>query len=367
MSTHLFALFALSIFLYCNETTVKKPTTKYDASNENFHYFGRHEVIQQKVALISPGAYATINFSGDFCEVYLKAEGTPYNYVAFELDGEYLGRIKVVSDTIKPYKIDVTSNEKIHTLKIIKESEASNGSILFSSIELEEVLKSDEKSKQFIEFIGDSITCGAASDGSVTPCDEGEYFDHQNVYYAYGPIIARTLNTNYMLSSVSGYGMYRNWNDENGAEPTLPQVYEYLYLDTHIPKKYDFNKQPDLVSICLGTNDLSTGDGIKPRLPFNKEKFTANYINFVKTVYSHYPNTQIVLLSSPMADGENDEVLVSCLKEVQSYFAKNNNKSIALFEFDKTYVNGCLWHPSIEEHKQMAEKLTSFFEVHLSK
>ena len=32
----------------------------------------KEESAQNEVALISPGAYAIINFSGDFCEVYLK-------------------------------------------------------------------------------------------------------------------------------------------------------------------------------------------------------------------------------------------------------------------------------------------------------
>ena len=367
MNVHLISLFFLSFFLNCTETINIKTITKHDANNSNFEYFGRYEHIQNEVALISPGAYAIINFSGDFCEVYLKAERPPYNYVAFELDGKYLGRIKVDSDSLKPFTLEVTSKVKNHTLKIIKESEASNGYVLFSSIKVKNILKNNVKPKTLIEFIGDSITCGAAADGSVTPCDTGDYFDHENVYYAYGPNTARALDANFMLSSVSGYGMYRNWNDEHIDEPILPQVYENLYLDTNTSKKYDFKKQPNLVSICLGTNDLSNGDGTKPRLAFDKNRYVSNYINFVKTVYNHYPNTQIVLLNSPTVVGENNMVLVSCLKEVQTYFAENNNKSILLFEFDKAYVAGCIWHPSVEEHKQMAEKLTPFFETILSK
>lgn len=360
-------LFFLVLFLNCNEIISTQTPTNHHADNENFQYFGRYERIQNDVALISPGAYVTINFSGDFCEVYLKAERPPYNYVALELDGKYLGRIKIDSETVKLYKLEVSSKEKIHTLKIIKESEASNGAILFSGIKVEEVLKKDKTLKNFIEFIGDSITCGAAADGNVTPCDTGEYFDHENVYYAYGPNTARALGVDFMLSSVSGFGIYRNWNDENIEEPTIPQVYENLYLNTDGSKKYNFKIQPNLVSICLGTNDLSNGDGTKPRLPFNKEKYVHHYINFVKTIYGRYPSTQIILLNSPTVVGENNDLLVSCLKEVQTYFTNNNNKPILLFEFDKAYVNGCMWHPSVEEHKQMAEKLTSFFETILSK
>ena len=76
------------------------------------------------------------------------------------------------------------------------------------------------------------------------------------------------------------------------------------------------------MSICLGTNDLSDGDGIKTRLPFKRENFLTNYIAFVNTVPSHYPEAKIVLLNSPMIVGDKNDILVSCLTEVQSHFKK---------------------------------------------
>ena len=352
----------LGVFLNCKETSL----TKFEASNENFQYSGRHEFLGSDAALVSPGASASINFSGTTCKVFLKGENLPYNYVSFELDGKYLGKTKIESDTIREYIVEVTSKEKAHSLKIIKESEASNGYVLFHGIEVEEVLEGGFPAQPYIEFIGDSITCGAAADGSIVPCDSGEYFDHENVYFSYGPRVARNLQADFTLGSVSGIGMYRNWNDEHIEEPIMPQVYENLYLNTNASVKNNFDHIPDIVSICLGTNDLSNGDGVKPRLPFNKEKYIGNYISFVKTVYGHYPNTQIVLLNSPMVGGETNILLVSCLKEVQSYFAENQNKSILLFEFDATYTNGCSWHPSVDEHGEIAKKLTPFFNKILS-
>ncbi|RXP64590.1 GDSL family lipase [Lutibacter sp. HS1-25] len=353
---------SLICFIGCNnKQEVVLSTTK--AGSNLFYYQGRTDVLNDStVALISPGAYVVSNFSGNYCEVFLKGELSPYNYVSFELDGQYLGRIKIESDSIKPYLIDVPKTNKEHKLKIFKESEASNGTVLFRGLKAEKVLPYKLTSAKYIEFIGNSITCGAASDGSITPCETGLYFDHQNVYNAYGPRVSRALNVSFMLSSVSGIGIYRNWNDENIEEPIMLQVYENLYLNTNDSIKYSFKQIPDIVSICLGTNDLSEGDGVKPRLPFNKEKYIANYIEFVKKVYSHYPTTQIVLLSSPMSGEEGNRILVPCLKEVQKYFKENNDKSILLFEFDNNYNAGCLGHPSVEEHQQIAEKLISFFE-----
>jgi len=198
------------------------------------------------------------------------------------------------------------------------------------------------------------------ADNSGMACNEGDCIDQHNAYLAYGPRLARTLN----LSSVSGIGIYRNWNDENIEELILSQVYENLYLNTDASKKYDFKSQPDIVSICLGANDLSDGDGIKSRLPFNKEKYTENYINFVENVYSHYSKTKIILLNSPMVFSDRNTTLVACLKNVQQHF---KNKGIKIFEFDKLLVNGCNYHPSIQDHKEISSQLMPLFKSVLNK
>ena len=136
--------------------------------------------------------------------------------------------------------------------------------------------------KKKIEWIGDSITCGFGNDESDLPCGEGQWFDQHNAYLAYGPVLSRKLGVDFLLSSISGNGMYRNWNSENSEETVLPDVYNNLYQNKDNSKPFSTDFQPNLVSICLGTNDLSDGDGKKPRLPFNKEKYISNYINFIK-------------------------------------------------------------------------------------
>jgi lysophospholipase L1-like esterase len=117
-----------------------------------------------------------------------------------------------------------------------------------------------------------------------------------------------------------------------------------------------------LVSICLGTNDLSDGDGKKPRLPFNQEKYVSNYIEFIKTVYKHAPNTRIVLLNSPMVSGERNVTFVNCLKKVILAFENDTiHKKIELFEFQPMVPKGCGYHPAIADDKIMADQLIPYF------
>ena len=329
-----------------------------------FDYSGRMEhLANNKTILIGSASSISFNFTGKTCAISLKSVDSyeHHNYVSLVLDGEYIGRLKVEKGETKSYPISISKELKEHNLIIYKATEALNGGVLFegTTAKLSEI-KHIKKKK--IEFIGNSITCGMGNDTKEIPCGTGEWYDQHNAYWAYGPILSRTLHVDYLLSSVSGIGMYRNWNDEHIEEAIMPDVYEKLYLSKNDSKPYDFKFQPDLVSICLGTNDLSDGDGIKPRLPFNEEKYVSNYINFIKTVYKHSPNTRIVLLTSPMVSGERNETLVKCLNKVIAAFDKDKkHKKIALFQYKPMIPKGCGYHPDIEDHKIMAQQLESFF------
>ncbi|MFM9988497.1 GDSL-type esterase/lipase family protein [Flavobacterium sp.] len=337
---------------------------KLDQEIQVYKYSGRMEYLEHnKTILIGSASSISFNFTGNKCDISLKSIDSyeHHNYVSLELDGKYIGRMKVEKGETKSYPIIISETKNTHNLTIYKATEASNGGVLFdgTTANLSEI-KSIKKKK--IEFIGNSITCGMGNDTKEIPCGTGEWYDQHNAYWAYGPILSRALNADYLLSSVSGIGMYRNWNDEHINEAIMPDVYENLYLNKDTSKPYDFKFNPDIVSICLGTNDLSNGDGIKPRLPFNKEKYVSNYIYFIKTVYKHSPNAQIVLLNSPMVSDERNFTFVNCLKEVIASFRKDKkHKKIKLFEYPPMQPKGCGYHPDIEDHKIMAQQLESFF------
>lgn len=357
----------VSIFLIIvfslKETPVQIPN--YKASNALINYSGRYELLTDTTAaLISSGAYVEFNVKGESINIYLQTESSANNYYVITINGVYTERYKIQGDAIQKIKLKLP-NALQNTIGIYKATEAFNDRIIFHGIDAEGLLPLKEKALK-IEFIGDSVTCAALSDNSDIPCNQGEYQDQHNAYLSYGARLATTLNADFMLSSVSGIGMYRNWNDEHQQEPIMPEVYGNLYLNTDASKPYKYSFHPDITSICLGTNDLSDGDGIKKRLPFNPETYTKNYIRFIESIYAHYPETKVVLLNSPMIQGKNNEVLMSCLRKVQSYFKTKQNKEITVFEFEELFVNGCNDHPSTEENKIMAEKLLPTFKALIS-
>ncbi|WP_281232277.1 SGNH/GDSL hydrolase family protein [Flavobacterium gelatinilyticum] len=335
------------------------------AQNQNrFLYAGRVEKLQNdQVILIGTASSVSFNFTGNECSILLQSVDSyeHHNYVSLVLDGKYIGKIRIEKGAAQSFPVKITSNKKEHHLEIYKNTEAQSGNILFAGTTAKLTSISSKKKKK-IEFIGDSITCGAASDPSEIPCDKGEYMDHHNSYYAYGPSLSRQIGADYLMSCVSGIGMYRNWNDENKEEAIMPDIYGNLYLTKDPAKpKYDFAFQPDIISIALGTNDFSGGDGKKERLPFNPEKYVSNYMNFIKMLYQHNPKAQIVITNSPMVNGERAVVFEDCLKKVKAAFDGDKaHKTILIFKFKPMTPKGCTGHPDVADHQVLAAEYGPF-------
>ncbi len=353
---------ALSLlFIFSNCQPGKK--TFYPSNDLKFQYSGRIDSLpDSSVVLIGSASSVTFHFESDSCPVAMKLgkTGVKYNFVSLEVDGNYIERIRTEGETERFYQIPLTAGSKEHTVSIYKSTEASVGDILFCGAVVDKLIEPSPKPEKKIEFIGNSITCGVGIDWKEIPCDSGEWHDQHNSYWAYGPRVARALNLQYMLSSVSGIGMYRYWNVD---EPSMPKIYENRYLNTDDSKKWDFTGfTPDVVSICLGTNDLSDGDHIHERPDFDAEMFKSNYISFIEMIYSHYPDVQVVLLSSPVLEGGENEILMICLTEIQQHFNDANvAKPISIFEFHDIHPHGGTGHPDKEDHARMADQLIPFY------
>jgi lysophospholipase L1-like esterase len=316
----------------------------------------------QQLELISSAAHVGFSFEGKECQLFASLPGgQDHNYLQYELDGVYQKRLRVSGASAVPITIAAAGAGK-HTVWVYKATEAHTGPIAIEKVTGQNLKALASPAAPLIEFIGNSITCGAAADASEVPCGSGQYHDQHNAYMAYGPRVARALKTNFVLSSVSGIGIYRNWNS---AGPTMPQVYEKLDFQAQNPQRWDFaTYSPRVVSIALGTNDLSTGDGKSARLPFDSATYVSTYVQFVKLVKAKYPKAQIALLSSPMMNGKNRTLLQNCLTAVQQ---KTNagypaDKPVAVYFFQPMQARGCSGHPSVEDHALLAQELAPFFQ-----
>ena len=324
--------------------------------------YGRTVLHGQQLELISSASHVGFSFEGKECQIFASLPpGQDHNYLQYELDGVYQKRLKVMSTGQAPLVITAPQAGK-HTIWLYKATEAHTGAIALQKVVASRVKALPNPKAPLIEFIGNSITCGAAADPSEVPCGSGQYHDQHNAYQAYGPRVARALHTNFVLSSVSGIGIYRNWNS---AGPTMPQVYEKLDFQENGTQRWNFaTYSPRVVSIALGTNDLSNGDGKTERLPFDSTRYVNTYLGFIKLVKSKYPQARIALLSSPMSSGKNRLLLNRCLTAVQQQTNADfpTDKPVAVYFFQPMQARGCSGHPNVEDHAILAKELTPFFQ-----
>ncbi|HEY4936979.1 MAG TPA: GDSL-type esterase/lipase family protein [Puia sp.] len=355
-------LFAAVLSWFSLFSSVSLAASKDTLMAVSLHPYGRYtKNANGNLELISSAVYFGFRFTGAYCSIYAYIpDPAGHNYLQYTVDDVYYRRIKITGNKNHPYNITGLGKGN-HTIWIYKATEAATGPIFIEKIFGQNIDALKVPDLPLIEFIGNSITCGAAADPSEIPCGAGEYHDQHNAYYSYGPRVARALHTNFILSSVSGIGIYRNWNS---LIPTMPQVYEKTDFQVNSQRFWNFKTyHPRIVSIALGTNDFSDGDHLHERLPFDSAVFVNNYIKFVRLVKSKYPKARIVLLSSPIINGDRRMVLQNCLKAVKSKtdYRYTSDKPVALFFFKPMQGRGCGGHPNVEDHGIMADELFPFF------
>ncbi len=121
--------------------------------------------------------------------------------------------------------------------------------------------------------------------------------------------------------------------------------------------------KPAIVSIALGTNDLSDGEQTAPRLPFDSAEFVSRYIKFVQQVKSKYSGRANCAAQQSNVNGDRRTKLQNCLTAVKQHVDNlySADKPVATFFFEPMQAQGCTGHPNVADHGVMADEVTPFF------
>lgn len=322
----------------------------FAADNSHIQYTGRVDFSNPKLPKYwSPGVYVQVKFKGNSCKVILHDEvlyGNNHNYIEVAVDNQkpYRIQLKGKTDTVN---ISKKLDHGAHILTICKDTESGIGYLQFGGIICDGLLPLPAKPKHKIEYIGDSITCGAGSDLSVVDCDKGQWYDQNNAYMSYGPASARLLNAQWQLTAVSGIGLIHSCCD---MKIEMPQVFDKVNMRQD-SIKWNFSKyQPDVVTICLGQND-----GVQ-----DSAKFTDSYVKFIRNIRSHYPTASIICLTSPMGDFTLTKTLKNYLTGIVNNLNKSGDKNVSKYFFSKRFSHGCGTHPDMAEHQVMAMEVSAY-------
>lgn len=235
-------------------------------------------------------------FKGTTCEIKLQnqdplgAYKCPYNVLSVYIDN--LEPLEFTLDTsMRSFPVATNLQAGVHTVKIIKRTEAGCGTVHFGGINLpdgELVQLPYPRPNRRVVFIGNSITCGyGIADSVPTNPFLPEREDWLRTYAAY---VTRALEAEAEVICASGHGMWRNYDGTTtGTVPSLFPLVSPQTGDRHT----ETQPEPVAVFINLGTNDFAKG------VP-DSAAFVGSYVAFLQQLRGRYPHALIVCLDGGM-------------------------------------------------------------------
>ena len=350
--------FFVSFISSCQKNTIQENEVtsvvkkKFPAHDENILFHGRIDFSNPQLPkLFWPGSGFTLWFEGTSIEVILDdLEGS--NYYNAIIDDDFSKRtvINCIKGT-KPYVISNNLTPGIHKLQLLRRTDSTTPQTIFKGVNISQggkIISPQEAQPELkIEFYGDSITSGHGNlDETRENNDDRSTWDN---YQSYAAMIARELNADLRCISMSGIGVMISW-----YPLIMPQVYDRINPNSALPKN-DFTQwQPDVVVINLLQNDDWLINNLSP-IPNTKDRIK-NYADFVRSIRDKYEyaiivctlgNMNITREGSPWP--EVVEAAVDSLDDPNVFFTIMPYKNTG-------------GHPTVSEHRQMADLLTPFIQ-----
>lgn len=348
-------------------STVKEEGTTAVLTADTAKLVGRTYLNDDVLWAAFSGAGAEFIYTGKKLDITIVGDGasTAGNADNYARVAIYVDKERVIDDMLdekeKTYTAFESDSEKSVNVQIIKLSECAMSTFGIKPIKLGEGEKIEPaKAKDLkIEFIGDSITCGYGVDDP----DKEHHFktSTEDVTKAYAYKTAQALDADYSMVSISGYGIISGYTD-SGKKPeqTIPQYYDKLGFSYNkfadslevagLEWNFD-NYKPDIVVINLGTNDMSYAKN-----ELTQAEFEEGYIEFLKQVRSHNPDSYIFCTYGVMGN-----TLIRNIKNVcDKYSEETGDNKVTFFtlSMQDENKNGIVadWHPSEATHEICAQR-----------
>ncbi len=248
-----------------------------------------------------------------------------------------------------------------HTVELYRDTEGRYGTSTFEGFTQGTLKAPPVGPGRLIEVVGDSISAGYGDLGSEQHPNFGPDPDGgclfstltESAYQTYGATAARTLGADPSLIAVSGWGMYRDNNDN--MSDVLSSVYpNELGLLANPP--WPFVPAPQAVVINLGTNDFALGDPGQTEFEERLHRFSRRRARQV--------SRRIHLLHrGPAAFRNGARLGADVHPRCRLHRAKRRRHegSVLGLRAKRTrgLGTGCQYHPNVTEHQAMAATLVA--------
>ena len=272
------------------EPSVDPASLVYDLK-EDVHYFGRtyEKDSIQYFNWSASGFSVRFQGSGVVAEIYSNdPDLRNMAYLKIYVDGEEMEDVPLKDTRQTVVLAEGLDPTVAHTVRVLKRTNARSSTAGVGEIRLLDgkILPPEEDKEKLIEFIGDSLTVGyvAAKGGNSANAWSTTTEDATKTY---SKQIADAFDADYQVVAISGRGVVRN----NGGDTDIlfPEIYRSLDLYNNPGVDYDFDKQPDVIVINLGTNDESAANS-----GLSQTVFKDGLYAFLKEVREKNPNAQII-------------------------------------------------------------------------
>ncbi len=283
-------------------------------------------------------------------------------YYAIFVDGERQEDIIVPKGAAKDYVIAKNLPAGEHTFEIIKQEEAGYIAKV-NSINLNgEIRERPEDKDLYIEFVGDSITCGAGNLQNGATNAKGK---HEDGTYAYSTQTAFMLDADYGIISRSGSSLIDD-RAKNATRAHMPTEYEKVSLSSETP--WSFERKADVVVVNLGTND----NGIianyisENTSAARTEYFSGLAYDFAKRIIELNGNdVNVVFALGLMSTGTSHDWAKEAYRQAAQKLT--NEGYNAYFCELPVGTDGAANHPNVENGIEAAELLSSFIKDNVLK
>ena len=319
-------------------------------------WFGRTDILKDgSVGFDYTASGFEVKFRGS--RLALTIDSTEYDndsfraYVTVIVDGEDYGSASVYALDKKDKQIELELAEGEHTVKVLKRSEALRSRAFLRALDTDGVfLKPDARRERYIEFYGDSITCGygnMTNDTNIPFTTEKE-----NGLSTYAFITAENLGAEASVISRSGIAVNKNVALDKLDLPSL--VGRRSFTDSG---EYKSDRIPDAVVIYGGVNDLTYIRTATDTAEKNKrhDEFVAKYVTMLRDILSRYPGVTVFCCTNMYSEGGYMGVLIKqAIKEV----ASDKVVYVSLPAKADSDGVGSQGHPTNKTHAKAAAVLT---------
>lgn len=226
-----------------------------------------------------------------------------------------------------------------HTFAIYRQTEHSFGEVGICALSFDgEMLPRPADKDLYIEFIGDSISCGFGNLGNSSQGNGDPLWSDGTQAYPY--LTAKALDADWSNVSWSGLGCKYGY-----SSITMQDVYPAQRYNYNRTAQYDFAKQPDVIVLALGTNDNSMQSDTTLK--------RAGLTEMLRLVRSKNPDVPIVWIYNMMTNGVNamiEDIVDECGGERAGYYTCQLTRNTA----------GGGYHPNLAGQQTFAKELTAF-------